>query len=385
MPRLRGLMDQIIRWENLLLAYRKARRGKTSQAAIQQFGLNLECELVDIRQDLLRRSYRPGPFQQFQVRDRKTRLISAAPFRDRVVHHALMNVVEPLIDRRFIFDSYASRRGKGVHAAVRRYQVWAKRYCYALKLDIRRYFDSIDHDRLKAKLARHIADPEVLWLFSEIIDHSPAPLFPHLFPEPHEDLVDLIQRRCGLPLGNLTSQFFGNLYLNTLDHHVKEDLKVPAYLRYVDDLVFLADSKSQLWDWCAAIEDFLAIERLAVHPRKKTVFRVRQGQDILGYRVFPGFVRLSRASGYRFRRRLKRLAAGYGLGRLDLPDVQTNVAGWLGHARQADAQGLCNSILSRVYFRRGEPARLSPGGSRGVVEQQPTEPALGQPQQEQAE
>jgi retron-type reverse transcriptase len=383
MKPLRGLMHRVTAWENLLLAYRKARRGKSNQAAVQRFGLDLEWELVELRQDLLQRTYRPGPFHQFQVRDRKTRLISAAPFRDRVAHHALINVVEPLIDRRFIFDSYASRRGKGVHAAMRRYHVWAKRYPYALKLDVRRYFDSIDHDRLKAKLARHIADPDVLWLFGEIIDHSPAPLSPNLFPEPHEDLVDLMQRRCGLPLGNLTSQFFGNLYLNALDHYIK-DLKAPAYLRYVDDLVLLADSKSQLWQWCADIERFLAVERLAVHPRKKTVFRVCQGQDILGYRVFPSFIRLSRASGYQFRRRLKRLAAGYGRGKIDFAVVQTHVAGWLGHARQADAQGLCKSILGRVYFRRGESARRSPGGSRGFVEQQPTEPALGQPQQEQA-
>ncbi len=381
---LRDLMSRVTAWENLLLAYRKARRGKSGQTAIQQFGLDLEWELVDIRQDLLQRTYRPGLFRQFQVRDRKTRLISAAPFRDRVVHHALMNVVEPLIDRRFIFDSYASRRGKGVHAAVRRYQVWAKRYPYALKLDIKRYFDSIDHDRLKAKLARHIADPEVLWLFGTIIDHSPAPLNPNLVAEPHEDLVDLMLRRCGLPLGNLTSQFFGNLYLDPLDHYIKEDLQARAYLRYVDDLVLLADNKNRLWQWCAAIERFLAAERLAVHPRKKSLFRVCRGQDILGYQVFPGFVRLSRGSGYQFRRRLQRLAAGYGRWRIDLGTVQTRVAGWLGHVRQADAQGLSSSILDRVYFQRGEPPRRSPGGSRGFVEQQPTEPAFGQPQQEQA-
>ena len=152
----------------------------------------------------------------------------------------------------------------------------------------------------------------------------------------------------------------------------------------MDDLVLWAHGKDQLWDWCTSIEAFLAQEGLAVHPRKKTLYRTGLGQDILGYRVFPHVIRLSRGSGYRFRRRLKTLAAGYGRGQLDLPDINTRIAGWLGHARQADAQGLCQSILGGVYFRRGEPARRAPGGSRRFVEQQPTEPAFGQPQPEQA-
>ncbi|MFM8442238.1 MAG: reverse transcriptase domain-containing protein [Methylococcus sp.] len=384
MKALKHLWPSITAWDNLLLAYRKARRGKVGQASVQRFGLDLEWELAEIRQELLTHAYRPGHFQQFQIRDRKTRLISAAPFRDRVVHHALMGIVEPLIDRRFIDDTYASRKGKGVHAAVRRYQTWAQRYPYALKLDVLRYFDSIDHGLLKAKLARHIADPDVLWLFNRIIDHSPQPLAPHLIPQPGEDLVDLMQRPSGLPLGNLTSQFLGNFYLSDLDRHIKEVLRVPAYLRYVDDLVLLADDKDQLWAWCKAIETFLAQEGLAVHPRKKALYRTGLGQDILGYRVFPGFIRLSRGSGYRFRRRLKTLAAGYGRGQLELPDINARIAGWLGHARQADAQGLSKALLAGIYCHRGEPARRAPGGSRRFVEQQPSEPALGQPQQEPA-
>lgn len=178
MTPLRHLWPSVTTWENLLQAYRKARLGKAHQSAVARFGLDLEWELAELRQDLLQQTYQPGPFHQFQVRDRKWRLISAAPFRDRIAQHALMNVVEPLIDRRFIFDSYASRRGKGVHAAVRRYQKWAKRYPYALKLDVQRYFDSIDHGRLKQKLSRHLGDPEVLWLFGTLIDHGPPPCCP---------------------------------------------------------------------------------------------------------------------------------------------------------------------------------------------------------------
>ncbi len=256
--------------------------------------------------------------------------------------------MEPLLDRRFIFDTYASRRGKGVHAAVARYRFWAQRYPYVLKLDVRRYFDSIDHQRLKAKLARHIADADGRWLFHQIIDHGPRPPSPRPLVA-GEDLVDLMERPCGLPLGNLTSQFLGNLYLDDLDHFIKEALGVPAYLRYVDDLTLLGDDKPQLWRWCEAIEGFLAGER-PIHARKRWVVPVRCGIDLLGYRVYPRYVRLSRGSGYRFRRRFRSVVASYAAGRLSLAEVKTHVAGWLGHARQADTQGLRRAVLSSVSF-----------------------------------
>ena len=379
MKPLNNVWERVLDWENLLLAYRKARRGKTGQAEIQRFGLDLEYELADIRQGLQTHGYRPGGYRQFHIRDRKLRLISAAPFRDRVVQHALLNPLEPLLDRRFIHDSYASRRGKGVHAAVRRYQQWARRYPYALKLDIRRYFDSIDHRLLKEKLARHIADPGVLWLFDRIIDGGPAPLRPCPVISPSDDLVDLMHRPLGLPLGNLTSQFIGNLYLNDLDHYVKETLRIPAYLRYVDDMFLLGDSKQALWDTCAAIESFLAGERIGLHPQKKLLVPVTAGLDVLGYRVFPHTVRLSRGSGYRFRRKLRGLAVAYGKGTVGLADIKPHVAGWLGHARQADTRNLCRSVLGSVYFTKGGSAGSAPGGSGRFVEQQPAEPPFGQP------
>jgi hypothetical protein len=375
-----SLWEQILRWDNLLLGYRKARRGKRDQDEIRRFGFNLEYELADLRAALMDRSYRPGSFRQFYVQDhRKLRLISAAPFRDRVAQHALMNVVEPRVDALFIADSYASRKGKGVHAAVRRYRQWAQQYPYALKLDIQRYFDSLDHRILKQKLRACVADPNVLWLFDTIIDSSPEPLRPSPVIHPDDDLVDLMERPIGLPLGNLTSQFFGNLYLNDLDHHVKATLGIAAYLRYVDDLVLLGDSKARLWAWCADIEAFLTRERIGIHPRKKLLVPVNEGLDVLGYRIYPHTTRLSRDSGYRFRRKLRAFATAYRQGRKTLPSVQQHVAGWLGHARQADSQGLCKSVVSSVCFTQGSSAGRSPGGSGRFVEQQPTEPPVGQP------
>jgi hypothetical protein len=294
-----------------------------------------------------------------------------------------MNVVEPLLDRRFISDSYASRRGKGVHAAVRRYRQWAKRYDYALKLDIQRYFDSIDHRLLEGKIARHLGDAELRWLFQTIIASSPEPLHPCVVPAADDDLVDLMERRIGLPLGNLTSQFLGNLYLDDLDHYVKETLRVPAYLRYVDDLVLLGNDKTELWGWCRAIEDFLAGQRLRVHPRKRLLTPVHGGLDVLGYRADRRSTRLGRGSGYRFRRRLRQWSRRYAAGRLSLAEIRTHIAGWIGHAVQADTWGLRRAVLSGIRFGRGGSAERWPGGSRRFVEQQPTEPAIGQPQQEQ--
>jgi retron-type reverse transcriptase len=188
-------VEDTLSWDNLLTVYRKARRGKADRREVQRSALDLEYELFEISRSLRERDYEPGPYRQFWVRDRKRRLISAAPFRDRVVQHAVMNVVEPLLDRHFISDTYASRKGKGVHAAVARYRGWTKRYAYVLKLDIRRYFDSIDHGRLKEKLARHIADPDLRWLIGRIIDRGPRPSATCIW------MTSIIssRKRCGSP------------------------------------------------------------------------------------------------------------------------------------------------------------------------------------------
>lgn len=351
-----NVWDKVLAWENLLEAYRKARKGKRQQPEIQAFAFNLEYELSDIRMSLLQHSYQPGDYRQFNVRDSKLRLISAAPFRDRVVQHALMNIIEPRLDPLFINDTFASRKAKGVHAAVSLYQRWANQYTYALKIDVRRYFDSIDHLLLKQKLAALISDADVLWLFNCIIDSSPEPLCPNVILPADEDLVDWMLRMTGLPLGNLTSQFLGNLYLNDLDHYLQQELQIPAYLRYVDDMILLADSKTQLWVWCEQLEKYLARERIGIHPHKKTLVPVSTGMDVLGYRVFPDSIRLSRGSGYKFRKKLRRYAKAYHQDRMTLKEIKPHVAGWLGHARQADAYALSNSILSEVYFVKGGTA-----------------------------
>jgi retron-type reverse transcriptase len=352
MKRLGNLWPQVLDFENLLLAFRKARKGKRTRAEVARFDLDLERELLALQSELRDGRYRPGTYRIFTIYERKPRQIAAAPFRDRVVHHALLNLIEPLLDRRFIHDSYACRPGKGVHRAADRYQTWARRYAYALKLDVARYFPSIDHDILKCQLRRHLKDLGVLWLFDLIIDHSPP------FPDepvtyfPGDDLFTPLARRSGIPIGNLTSQFLANLYLNELDHFVKQDLGIRAYLRYVDDLVLLSDSKARLHAWRQAIEERMQRLRLHIHPRKVNIFRVHDGVDVLGYRVFPGYRLLRNDNGHRFARRLRGFADAYRQGTMDWQDFDPSVQSWIGHARQADTLGLRTKLFTATVFVR---------------------------------
>ena len=190
-----------------------------------RFSLDLEQALLELQQELGSGAYTPGAYRQFTVYERKPRVISVAPFRDRVAHHALMNVLEPLLDKRFIPDTYACRKDKGVHRAVDRYQQFARDYAYVLKLDIARYFPSIDRAILGQQLARRIKDKAVLCLLHRIIDNGPETREPAQF-FPGDDLVSVSERERGLPIGNLTSQFFANLYLDEFDHWLKETKRV---------------------------------------------------------------------------------------------------------------------------------------------------------------
>ncbi|MFI0398635.1 MAG: reverse transcriptase domain-containing protein [Thiolinea sp.] len=352
MRRLNHLWEEMTSFDNLLLAYHKARKGKRSREEVARFGLQMDKELIRIQARLRHQTWQPSPYRLFTIYERKPRLISAAPFRDRVVHHALMNVLEPLLDKRFIADTYACRQGHGVHLAVKRYQEWAKNHAYALKLDVSRYFPSIDHAILKQQLAERIKDKSVLWLFGTIIDHAPD--FPREYPLyfSGDDLFTPAERKKGLPIGNLTSQFLANLYLDDLDHFIKEVLQVRCYIRYVDDLILLSRDKQQLHDWQQAITEKLVDVRLTLHPRKANIFQTRQGVDVLGYQVFPDYRKLRNDNGYRFRQRLRKFSEAYRHGEMEWGDFDPSVQSWIGHAKQADTFQLRQSIFDTTVFSR---------------------------------
>lgn len=352
MKRLGNLWPQMVSFDNLLRAYRKARRGKGNSPEVARFALNLEGELFDLQRQLETGEYLPAAYRLFTIYERKPRLIAAALFRDRVVHHAIMNVIETPLDRTFIDDSYACRRGKGTHAAVDRYQRWARRYAYALKMDVRKYFPSVDHEILKEKLRRKIKDKNVLHLLDRITDSGPQGKRT-LEYFPGDDLFTPLERFRGIPIGNLTSQFFANLYLDDLDHTMKEVLRVNAYLRYVDDMVVLGDDKGWLAEIREAVRERLAQERLRLHPRKAHVTPVRDGLNLLGYVVFPGHRRLRNDNGHRFARKLRRFARAYAEGKMAWVDINSSVQSWIGHAKHADTQELRKVIFSKTVFVRG--------------------------------
>lgn len=367
MKRHGGLFDRIASFDNLFLASRKARKGKRFKDNVLRFESNIESELLHLREELLSGAYRPGSYTEFTVYERKPRKISAAPFRDRVVHHALCGVIEPIFERSFIHDSYACRPGRGTHAAVDRFTQFCRRSRYVLKMDIARYFPSIDHDILYEKIARKIKCERTLRLARLIIDGSnpQEPVHRHF---PGDDLFTPLERRRGIPIGNLTSQFFANVYLDGLDHYAKETLGCRQYIRYVDDIVVFGDSKGLLWDIRDAIGSFLMFERLCLHPKKTLVLPVERGADYLGYRVFPSHRLVRKDTSMRFKRKLRALARLYGRGRIGWLEVNASVQSWLGHVKHADSHGLRRGVLGGAAFMRSrEPARKAKTGENRLA------------------
>ena len=227
--------ERIGSFENLLLAWRKAARGKRGNPATAAFEHGLADHLLGLQAELLAGHYAPGRYVHFHVHEPKRRKISAAPFRDRVVHHALCNVIEPRFERRFIADSYANRVGKGTHRAVARFKELAGRYRYVLRADVVQHFASIDHAILRATLATEISEPDVMGLVDVVLaggDGVHAEEYRQVW-FPGDDLLAACRPR-GLPIGNLTSQFWSNCYLHPLDMFVRNDLRCTAYLRYAE-------------------------------------------------------------------------------------------------------------------------------------------------------
>jgi retron-type reverse transcriptase len=345
------LWENVISFEALLRAAGQAGKGKRFRPDVAAFHFNLERELWALHEQLSMRTYRPGPYRTFFVCEPKPRQISAAPYRDRVVHHALVNVLEPIFERTFIHDSYACRKGKGTHAAVDRCQHFARRYRYVLKADVRKFFPSLDHEILKSLVARKIKDPDVLWLVGQIIDHSnPQEEVQSYFPG--DDLFTPGERRRGIPIGNQTSQFFANVYLDPLDHFVKDRLGINGYVRYVDDFLVFCDDKRQLAGVRERIGDFLTSLRLRLHPTKNVVFPVNEGIRFLGYRVLPTHRLLVKENVWRFLRRVRQMQRDYAAWRVSFAAIYQRLMSWNGHARQANTYRLRCRLFDTIGFQR---------------------------------
>lgn len=342
-----NLYPQVWNFDNLYLAYRKARKGKRRRSGAAAFERFQEEELLNLRQELCTFTYQPGLYRSFFIYDPKKRLISAAPFRDRVIHHALCRVIEPIWERRFIDDTYANRMGKGTHRALDRAQGFIRRYRYVLQCDVRQFFPSIDHAILRAEIARLIQDDGVLWLVDRILE-SGVGVLSEAYTMTYfagDDLFAALRPR-GLPIGNLTSQFWANVYLNSFDHFVKRELKCPAYVRYVDDALFFADNRQMLWQWRDAIVQRMADLRLTLHPPQ--VFPVETGVPFLGFQVFPDHRRVKRRKVVHFRRKLAGLLGRYAQGQVSYASLDASIQGWINHVRFGDTWGLRKNVLDFV-------------------------------------
>ena len=293
------LFKKLCSLENLKLAFKKARKGKSKKWYVKEFEANLDSELTKLKIELETQTYKSKPLKRFIVRDPKTRVIHSSAFRDRVVHHAICNIIEPIFDKIFIYDSYASRKRKGVHVGLKKFDKLKRQVTYngkllkiakdknmtsgyALKADIKHYFDTIDIEILMKIIGKKIRDGKVLQFIKIILNN-------HNFK---------IKGK-GMPLGNLTSQFFANVYLNELDYYIKHNLKVKHYLRYVDDFVILHDSKEKLRLYKWLINNFLKQKlKLELHPEKSKVISLHNGVNLLGFKVFYHY-KLPRKSNLR--------------------------------------------------------------------------------------
>ena len=375
MKRIGNLFPRIAGLENLLASTTAAAAGKRNRPDVAAFNLNLEWELLALHRELSSGTYAPGPYRTFLIREPKPREISAAPFRDRVVHHALTRVLEPIFERRFSPHSFACRKGLGTHAALQSAVDAARRCPFALKCDVRKYFASIDRAILLAQLARTVKCRPTLELAASIVNGFASPPPPAVRYFPGDTLFTPFERPRGLPLGNQTSQFFANLYLNALDHFVVETLRPDTYVRYVDDFVLFGRSKSELAAMCEPIERALESVRLELHPGKSRIYRVEDGLTFLGWRIFPDHTRVVRSNVVRFRRRLRALQRGHAAGTIPWDDVNCRVQSWLGHVSHGNTWVLRERLLSG--FGLGPGGRLQRPG--GLLHQQYEEPPGGQP------
>ena len=351
------LWHKLLDWPNLQLAALKARRRKRSRPAVVRFEFRREWELLGIQRELASEGWRPGPFVTHWINKPKPRLISAAPYRDRVVHHAVMNVLEPILERRFHPNSFACRIGKGTHAAARMLQRLLRRYRYSLQFDVRKYFPSIDHETLKGKFRNCIADGPILRLLDRIVDGSNRQEFvPEWFPG--DNLFTPATRPKGLPIGNLTSQWFANWFLDSLDQRVTRWWMVSGYVRYCDDFILLDDNAGKLREMAQAVPEYLAGLRLRVHEERLSVLRSKAGRVFVGFRIFPTHRVIKAANRRGFIRRLRWMRRALRDGRISSDMVHQRIMSWLGHAGQANCRRLIRRLARDWILVDGEFARF---------------------------
>jgi retron-type reverse transcriptase len=343
--------ESVFSFRNIYRAYLDCRRSKRSSFNALKFEISSTDDLLRLEKELQSRSYHPSRSVLFAARRPKLREIFAADFRDRVVHHILVRHLTPIWEPVFIHDSYANRIDKGTHRAVKRLQAFLRKAtlngharAYYLQLDIKDFFTSIDKEILTGLLEKKILDPDILWLTRLIIFWDCTKSY---VLQGDKDILTNIpankslfgkDNKRGLPIGNLTSQFFANVYMNELDQYVKHTLKARYYVRYVDDFVLVSQDRAELAVWKAKIEQFLAERlKLTLHPRRQKLQPISNGIDFLGYVIRPNYILIRRRVVNNLKAKLKQF-------RGTQEKFNAMVASYMGHFKHASSYRLVHNL-----------------------------------------
>jgi len=338
------IFNKIISIENLYNAWEEFKKGKRHKTDVIEFEYNLENNLFKLHWQLKNGYYKHGAYQKFNVHDPKPRVIHKATVTDRVVHHAIFSILCPIYDKTFNYDSYSCRINKGTHKAVKRLEKFTqnvsrnyRKSCFILKCDISKFFASIDHSILKKLIIQKIRDKKALTLISKIIDSFSS--------TPNK----------GLPLGNLTSQLFANIYLNELDQYIKHQLKIKYYIRYTDDFVLVSDNREFLRKIIPKIDQFLKQKLiLFLHPQKIIIRKSNQGIDFLGYIVLPHHTKLRTKTKNRMFKKIKNKYKEYKFNKTTYSSLNQSLQSYYGmlmHCRGNRLKNQLNKIISNVLDR----------------------------------
>ncbi len=333
-----SLWEELCSYKNLETAFKKARKHKTLKPYVIKFQKDIKENLFQLKKELLLHTYKPRPLKTFILRDPKTRKISKSDFRDRVIHHTLINIIESLFEKSFIYDSYANRKYKGTLKAIQRFNVFKRKVSknnkinvYVLKADIKHYFETVDHEILLSIIKRKIKDEHITWLIKQILNNFNSKI-----------------KNKGMPLGNLTSQFFANVYLNELDYFVKHTLKAKYYIRYVDDFIILHENKQQLLEWKDQINNFLKNKlKLELHPDKSKIINLNRGVGFLGLRVFYYHKLLKKSNIRKIETKLLNFKIYLKNNKLSYDKIYSSFEGWLAYAHNADTYKLRAKLIKK--------------------------------------
>ena len=340
-----SLYKKITSTRNLFQAWKEFRKGKGNKKDVLQFEYHLEQNIFQLHRDLRDNKYQHGPYKSFYITDPKRRHIHKAIVRDRVVHHAIYKTFYPIFNPTFIATSFSCRFGKGTHKgvlwlakSVRKVSKNYTRPCFILKCDIRRFFDSVDHNVLIAILNKKIRDKETRHLLDEVVSG---------FSSGSSNLFEKV----GLPIGNLTSQLFANIYMDKFDQFIKQGLKVKYYARYTDDFVIVSEDEEYLKDILKPVADFLDVElKLSLHPHKVSIQKLHNGIDYLGYIILPHYILLRTKTKNRIYRGLSRKVREYKGGKIDKEVAEQSLHSYLGTLSHADAHKISEDLKNTFWF-----------------------------------